>query len=502
MSRPRVCLLLGALLCSALAEVAAGPYFRTGKVYFSRKNYPKALEYFQKETQAAPGNGDAFFYIGYIHERERRPLEAVRNFQRAVELRMDRDLRLKAYWKIVLHYKYQRDWTNVAVWCRRFLKFRNLEPIRKLLEEAEQHYSPEQKRITDLLLRAEGLIAEGKPAEALPLLDQVLSSMPDHRRALWNQSQALVRMNQWARAIAPLEKLVAANDTVWQYHFRLGVCRFRSGDPDRALPSLDRALTLNTDGSAEFREVVHLRIGDAHLASDRLDLAGKAYAEAARAVASREVRSRQAYLAWRGKSYKEANRLVSTGGGKEPPVGHLVRLLLALESRQAGKAAGVEEQLHRAESEGEWLPPGAGAARLLLVDQLGQGGKDWPRLIAIAERVSRETAVREAPLFGRSAAALLASYRLRYGQALIETGRPAEAVTILEQESVLEARFQLARACAAAGQDARSAGLLKQVLDEEPGLRARATSDTHLQQLAERDSSVRALLSPGGGTSE
>ena len=500
-TRPGPYLLL-LLAFVTFTEVEAGPYFRTGKIYFSRRSYAKALEYFQKETAAAPGNGDAFFYIGYIHEREGRSLEAVRNFQRAVELHMDRDLKLKAFWKIVLHYKYQGDWTNVAFYCRKFLAFRNLEAIRKMLEEAELHYSPDEKRITDLLLRAEGLLSAGKAAEAIPVLEQVTLAFPDHRRALWNLSQAHIKLGSYSRAIPPLERLVQANDAIWQYHYRLGLCRFRVGRPETALIAFEKARSLNEDGSAETRHFIHLRIGDSHLVLDHIPEARKAYELAAHAQASQDAKSRLAYVAWRRGAHAEALKMVAGASGRKSDIGALVRLLDSLHRKDARRATGLEERLHRAETLGEWLPPGTAVARVVLMDLLAARGRDWKTVIKLAERSRVEVATAEAGVLGREKGALKVLYRQRYGQALIETGRAAEALALLATEASPESQYQWARASAATAADTQAIEALRRILAIKPDWLRRARADVHFKGVAGRNEAMRELLLAGGEKSQ
>ncbi len=118
-------MVLPLILVSALDGQSSA--FLQGKQQLARRNYQEAFDLFQQALNANPGDGNPLYYMGYIQEQRNRRNDAVSYYRRAVDLRMDADLRRNAFWKIVLHYKNRRDWDNLLTYSERFLvKFRRM----------------------------------------------------------------------------------------------------------------------------------------------------------------------------------------------------------------------------------------------------------------------------------------------------------------------------------------------------------------------------------------
>src|SRR5690606_40544668 len=76
------------------------------------------LEYFRRAVQARPGHGEAHFHMGYSLEKLGRKHEAATSFRLAVASRIDRKLRIKGFWKVILYYKYRSEERRVGKACQ------------------------------------------------------------------------------------------------------------------------------------------------------------------------------------------------------------------------------------------------------------------------------------------------------------------------------------------------------------------------------------------------
>lgn len=494
-------LVVALFLCLGATELHATYYFRLGKQQFSLRNYTRALESFEKDAKARPGNGDSYFYIGYIHEREGRKLEAVNYYRRAVELRMDKDLKIKAFWKIVLHYKYHREWTNVAFYCRKFLEFRNLKQIRDLLEEAEKHHGPDQTRQTDLLVKAEQLMRDKKPEEAIGLLRQVLATDPGHRRALWDLAQSLISLSRYSEAISPLRSLVSASPEVWQYHYRLGLCYFRTQNPADAKTAYQLAAKHNPEGGSKFSHFIQLRLGDVHLSEADLNGAAEAYALAGKAQQSAELTERLAYLSWRTGDQAGAVRLANNAKGNDTAIADLVMLLHYATRRSTSAGQKAEQQLEQAQQRGDWLPPGINAARVLLAEAIVKK-KDYKAALDVLGRVQTATFDVEADLVGTNQATLDQRFILATARALLGNNEASRASAILSTQSSPAALYLLARAYAAQNQTYQTIESLRRVFALKPEWHKRAQSEQDFRALAKTDETFRLFLAEGDKKTE
>lgn len=124
------------------------------------------------------------------------------------------------------------------------------------------------------LARAETLARAGRCAEAEPLLQAALDASPRDARAALLLGQCEIRLGDYPRALAALERAQALDPALADLDLSLGMARYHTGDMDGALASLDRARERGT-------------------ASAQLDFyQGLAYLERARAAEAAEALER------------------------------------------------------------------------------------------------------------------------------------------------------------------------------------------------------------------
>ena len=60
--------------------------FTSAKLYLAQENYPKAIEFLEKEIALNPANAEAHYWLGYSYARDRRFKEMNEQFNRCLDL--------------------------------------------------------------------------------------------------------------------------------------------------------------------------------------------------------------------------------------------------------------------------------------------------------------------------------------------------------------------------------------------------------------------------------
>jgi tetratricopeptide (TPR) repeat protein len=110
----------------------------------------------------------------------------------------------------------------------------------------------------ELFQRSQGLLANGKYAEAESALRALVEANPDNHFAWDRLALCLMRMDRHREALALLERVLAAspgNADTWSH---LGACRLVTGELDKALAAFTHALELDPNHVQSLGGLVHL----------------------------------------------------------------------------------------------------------------------------------------------------------------------------------------------------------------------------------------------------
>lgn len=119
-------------------------------------------------------------------------------------------------------------------------------------------------------------LIEGRPAQALVVLDRAIALAPDHRTAYiayLNRALACKALNEPAKAIHDLRKVIAQRPTYAKAHYELGVCAAMLGDHAHALEAYRHARALRSeDPTLDMNMAISLGwLGDHRAAVAELD---------------------------------------------------------------------------------------------------------------------------------------------------------------------------------------------------------------------------------------
>ncbi len=449
------CLLSLSLSASAPLPAQGGGYYRQGKLAFSGRNYDRAYDLFQKALQANPSNGNPLFYMGYILEQQNRRGEAVNAYQRAVSLRMDKDLREKAYWKIVLYYKFVRDWENLYVYSEKFLKINNSKGVRKLYELADQNRDPRVAKVNRLMQEARKHQKDGRVKEAASLYRQALSVKSDHHPARWELALARMQLKDYRAAEENLRTLIRSDEQRWEYHYKAGICNLQMDRFDRTLRDMERARELNEKPGKSFVYFVNLAEGLAHLERDAHDTARDRFQAALKVRATPRVHGALARAQWELGRFAEAEASSRRALKKEPQQSdaYLVSTLAAIRSRKSAAYPKSQTVLQRleAQSSSETNPtPGRYTPVMLYLGREAARREKWELAIRAFEKVNmkRLQAIYEAERRAKETGPnSLRDYNYHYGTALFNAGANRQAIITLKRvENSHAADYMVARA--------------------------------------------------------
>ncbi|MEQ9364837.1 MAG: tetratricopeptide repeat protein [Leptospirales bacterium] len=436
----------------ALAEDSG--YYRQGKLAFSGRNYDRAYDLFQKALQANPSNGNPLFYMGYILEQQNRRNDAVGAYERAVNLRMDRDLREKAYWKIVLHYKFARDWENLYVYSEKFLQFNDSSGVRKLHELADQNRDPRVAKVNRLMQDGRKHAKEGRVDEAAAAYHQALIVKNDHHPARWELALARMQLKEYGAAEDDLRVLIRSDAQRWEYHYKAGICNLQMDRYDAALRDMERARDLNEKPGKSFVYYVNLAEGLAYLERDAFAIAHERFEAALKVRATPRLYGALARAQWELGKFADAEASSERALKKEPAQADafLVKTLSTIRKNSSRAYPNSLELLGDLEKEHK---TGAAPERftpvLLYLGREAAKREKWELALRAFEKVNMkrlqalyESERREDPDRKTNS---LREYNFHYGVALFNADRDRQAIITLKRvEDSPEADYLIARA--------------------------------------------------------
>ncbi|MCE9598973.1 MAG: tetratricopeptide repeat protein [Spirochaetia bacterium] len=251
-------LLLVAALALPAIPLAAQDFYHQGKVAYGQRNYEKARQLFERSLETNPANGNPCFYLGYMLDNANRRDLAVNQYRRGVDSNMDADLRDKAFWKIVLYYKYVQDWDNLAIYSEKFLRYRDIQQIKDFLEEAKEKRDPALAKTRDLTASAERKKESGDLRGAEADYKAVLANKWDEHTA-WNLAALEMQLREYREALTYYNKLIEQKPG-WEYYYKRGVAHYSLRNYDDSLADFLKARSLNKKPDAGFK--YYLAIGE------------------------------------------------------------------------------------------------------------------------------------------------------------------------------------------------------------------------------------------------
>ena len=509
-------ILLGAftLLTPFLSSPVEASAYRQGKLYFSARKYTKAVSAFNRAYRANPSNGNPLFYIGYIYEQRQKKHEAIRYYRRAVELKMESKLREKAYWKLVLYYKYYSDWQNLAIYSRKFLRFRPNKKVRGMLDLAQKNMDPATTRANEHTARGERLFKAKRFAEASRSFQEAVRYKPTNRPARWGLAQSLMKIKKYNSALPHLRKLIRWNNKVWHYHYKAGICFYQTGGYEQALYHYNQSYQLNKEKSRAFNYYIYLRKGYVYLQQGNYTRSKDAFT-----AAKNTRRTSQALGALSLSEYALGNLVVARSVAdttlKLQSTQNEALLVRALTAFHSGQHQASLRYLRPilVELEKEGVEPARLNYRdtlsLFMLGKLAAGNKDWDLVMRTLGGIEEKQL--QAPAFLQLAGArqdkersrLIYDYKFYYGMALLENQKTDSAIVQLAsiQESS-DASFLLAVAHARNQNTSETRRYLLKATREKPAYWERARRENSLQALANRDQEFAEFIKYSGKVPE
>ncbi len=304
-----LCALLAGVCLATTPELAAqGATYHEAKQAFARRNYDRAFELFQKAAAESPGDGNSYFYMGYIQDQRGRRADAIQYYRRAVDGRTDRDLKEKSFWKLVLYYKDRRDWDNLLVYSEKFLQFRDIGEVRRLRDLAEQNRDPRATESNRLMRQGQEKLRAGDLAGAVNAFSAAVSALPENDAARWELALALMEQKNYLQAEPHLRRLIDRRPAEWEPAYKAAICNINLKRSDAALVDLETARERNGNPSASFIYFVNLAEARIHLDRENYARAETLLREALRRRSTPNVSAALALAEWGQKKNADADR--------------------------------------------------------------------------------------------------------------------------------------------------------------------------------------------------
>lgn len=240
-------------LAAWIQPIHANQTYRDAKLAFSRRNYSEALVKFKQSYSSNPSNGNPLFYIGYILEYQDQKKEAVEYYQKAVNLRMDSDLREKAFWKIVLYHKFTRNWNALYTYSSRFLQFQHNPEVQKLKDLADAKRDPLIAKVNSLHKQAKEAESNNNAIQAKELYQEILTINEEYEPAHWKLAQFSLNEEDFSTAGYHFQKLIQLDPESWQYRYKYSILLYKIGEWKESLKQLEQSEKYNDKPGKQFR---------------------------------------------------------------------------------------------------------------------------------------------------------------------------------------------------------------------------------------------------------
>ncbi|MCB1324597.1 MAG: tetratricopeptide repeat protein [Spirochaetales bacterium] len=484
----------------ALAPPAlfANQYYRDGKLAYSTGETRRAFELFQQALRFSPSDGNPLFYMGLIQQENREYEAAIQSFRRAVELRMDPDLREKAFWKICLYYRSNRDWENLLTYSEKFLQFRDIPQVRQMREQAEQNRDPRMVRINQYMAEAETLRGEERWEDALRAYERALALRSDYHPARWQAALIRMRLGDYARAVGDLDVLIRAEPESWEYHYKAGVCRYHLGRHNEALSSLASAREHNPDPNEAFTYFVNYMEGLIFLKRQDYEQARTHMVAAAAGRRTPDLIADLSLAEWRLNRSEDATRHAREALEQDATASEaLLVQLLANRSADAGAALTFARRL--ADSLDAKEPDRD--LRGEYTDGLFEGGRlalrsrDFRLAVRLFDRVDPGQL---SAAYNQTAARTLLDFNRDFGTALMESGDLNRARNVLQRVHDAGGYFLLARVHALRRDEQSCRTALRQAGNADESNWERARTDSAISELMRQSADFRGFVDRRG----
>ncbi|MBW7858539.1 MAG: tetratricopeptide repeat protein [Leptonema sp. (in: Bacteria)] len=252
---------------------------REGKIAFAKKDYKSALNYFQNAKTANPSDGEPYYYSALVHERTNHKSSAITEYRRATELNLNSDLKRKAFWKLVLHYRHIQDWDNLLAVSQKFLEFQPNSEVEKLKDLAETNINPIKIKSQKLAKEAETLEKKGQFKAAATLYAEASQLDPDNLQLTWKAADLYLKTDQTTDALTWYRKAIRLSPDSWYSYFQAAVCEYKLLHFTEAIDFFNKAEKLNTKPQSSFLFFLNNGRGLAYLEIERISDANIALKE-------------------------------------------------------------------------------------------------------------------------------------------------------------------------------------------------------------------------------
>ncbi|MBL8018742.1 MAG: tetratricopeptide repeat protein [Leptospirales bacterium] len=500
----KLCLI--AFFAITVLPLAAQDYYHQGKVAYGQRNYEKARQLFERSLETNPSNGNPCFYLGYMLDNANRRDLAVNQYRRGVDSNMDADLRDKAFWKIVLYYKYVQDWDNLAIYSEKFLRYRDIQQVKDFLEEAKEKRDPALARTRELTASAEKKKEAGDLKGAEADYKSILANKWDEHTA-WNLAALEMQLKNYSEALGYYDRLIEQKPS-WEYHYKRGVAHYSLRNYEESLADFSRARSLNKKPDAGFRYYLSIGEGLSLLES------GKQNESRAKLIEASKLRKSPVALAGLARiELATGNRKLAEGYAAKLETGDRERdLLQALlyfnsdqkaEDRKAGREAFVK-WMASIKSD-ETFQPSYSASLFLLGKQaciLSDPELGLNALERIPESDQQKIGdhVRISfPMEKRNAGDIYREFDFYYGKALLDRNRTDAALNRLRRVQDLPiARYYMAAAFARKADEKNAMDYLQRAVEKNPEYWDYAKKNADFQALARSSADFAYFIQNNG----
>lgn len=243
----------GLLLTALLALLAPqDDLFRQAKQAAASQDFERAFRLFQQVVESQPQNGEAHFFLAQLEVQRKNEREAIRHFERALELMPESRAVRKRYGEWLLYARY-------------------FEEAQRVYERLTQMAGDDPELWIQLGLAR---YQAGEPSAALLAYRQGLALQPDNARGHYLAAVAARSIGSTEESRQHVEEGLALKPGDAELSYQMAELLLESGDPQKSLPFWERL----PEGDVRRhygRAVALLRLGDDEQAEAALQQALK-----------------------------------------------------------------------------------------------------------------------------------------------------------------------------------------------------------------------------------
>jgi len=271
-----------AIMISLFFAIPISATMKDAKKAYSQKQFQKATKLFQEYIEEHPTSGEAYMYLGYIHETLKNFPKSIQMFRKAVDLNLDSKHKQIIYLKIALFYNYHQDWDLAGIYANRLLKINPKSKDGQKIRDRAALNRGNSPSVSNTISpnASNSKKPENDPEKAIHLLEKAITENRAGEDVRWELALLYLKTENFSKADSTLQWLIKQKPKNKNYLYKAGIAKLRLGKYQEAIDLFEDSIANSTEQDKKLLYYNYLNEGAAYHKLKNLATAAKYYRKA------------------------------------------------------------------------------------------------------------------------------------------------------------------------------------------------------------------------------